>query len=191
MCRPCIIIGDMKTTRLFRGFIAASVLLALTLTLAACAPKSTPTIFIPPTQPVQLIQITPTSTSSAVTRVPTIALPTPTPPCTNILTYNKDLTIPDDTAVAPGQSIDKQWLVTNSGSCNWDSRYRLKLINGDVMGTASEEALYPARAGTQATLRILFTAPSAAGTYRSAWQAFGPGNEAFGDPVYIQIIVQP
>jgi len=191
MCRPCIIIGDMKTTRLFPGFIAASVLLALTLTLAACAPKSTPTIFIPPTQPIQLIPITPTPTIFAVTSVPTVVPPTPTPPCTNILTYNKDLTIPDDTAVAPGQSIDKQWLVTNSGSCNWDSRYRLKLINGDAMGTASEEALYPARAGTQATLRILFTAPSAAGTYRSAWQAFGPGNEAFGDPVYIQIIVQP
>ena len=191
MCRPCIIIGDMKTSRLLLNFITASVLLAFALTSAACAPKSTPTIFIPPTQPVQLIPITPTSTSSAVTSVPTIALPTPTPPCTNVLTYNKDLTIPDDTAVAPAHSIDKQWLVTNSGTCNWDSRYRLKLINGDAMGTTSEEALYPARAGSQATLRILFTAPSTAGTYRSAWQAFGPGGEAFGDAIYIQINVQP
>ncbi len=191
MCRPCIIIGDMKTFRFLPNFIAASVLLVSALTLAACAPTSTPTIFIPPTQPEQLIAITPTSTSSIITNVPTLALPTPTPPCTNILTYNKDLTIPDDTAVAPGQSIDKQWLVTNSGTCNWDARYRLKLINGDPLGAKSEEALYPARAGSQTTLRIIFTAPSAAGTYRSAWQALGPSGEAFGDPVYIQINVQP
>lgn len=191
MCRPCIIIGDMQTTRLHPNFLAAAVLSAFVLTSAACAPNSTPTIFIPPTQPAQLIPITPTSTSSALISVPTITLPTPTPACTNILTYIRDLTIPDDTAVAPGQSIDKQWLVSNSGTCNWGARYRLKLINGDAMSAASEQALYPARAGTQATLRMLFTAPSAAGTYRSAWRAFGPGGEAFGDPVYIQINVQP
>ncbi len=191
MCRPCIIIGEMKITRILLNFRTATVISAIALTLAACAPKSTPTIFIPPTQLAQLIPITPTSTSSAVTSIPTITLPTATAPCTNILTYNKDLTIPDDTAVAPGQSIDKQWLVTNSGTCNWDSRYRLKLINGDAMGTTSEQALYPARAGTQAMLRILFTTPSTAGTYRSAWQAFGSSGEAFGDPIYIQINVQP
>lgn len=191
MCRPWIIIGDMKTSRFLLDFIIAAVLLAFALTPTACAPKSTPTIFIPPTQPAQLIPITPTSTSSALTNVPTITLPTPTPPCTDVLTYVRDLTIPDDTAVAPSQSIDKQWLVTNSGTCNWDARYRLKLINGDAMGTTGEQALYPARAGTQATLRILFTAPSTAETYRSAWQAFGPSGEAFGDAIYIQINVAP
>ena len=77
----------------------------------------------------------------------------------------------------------------NSGTCDWDSRYRLKLMDGSAM-EAAEQALYPARAGAQATLRILFTAPSDTGTYKSTWQAFGPGGDVFGDPVYIQIIVQ-
>jgi len=181
----------MKTFRHIPGYGIAAVLSAFAICLAACAPRSTPPIFIPPTQLAQLIPITPTPTSSVLTDVPTFAPPTPTPPCTDVLTYNKDLTIPDDTAVAPGQSIDKQWLVTNSGTCNWDARYRLKLMSGDPMGTASEEALYPARAGTQATLRILFTAPASAGTYRSAWQAIGPGGQAFGDLVFIQINVAP
>ncbi len=58
------------------------------------------------------------------------------------------------------------------------------------MGAATEQALYPARAGAQATLRIIFTAPSDTGTYISTWQAFAPGGEAFGDTIYIQIVVQ-
>ncbi|MBI2757943.1 MAG: hypothetical protein HYX49_04615 [Chloroflexi bacterium] len=181
----------MKNTRLFPDFRAAAVLSAIALTLAACAPKSTPTIFVAPTQPAQIVVITATVANISPTSIPIITPPTPTPPCTDILTYIQDLTIPDDTAVAPGQTIDKQWLVTNSGSCNWDARYRLKLITGDAMSASTEQALYPARAGSQATLRIIFTAPSDAGTYRSAWQAFGPNNEAFGDVIYIQINVTP
>ena len=74
--------------------------------------------------------------------------------------------------MAPGSTLDKQWLVQNSGDCNWDARYRLRLISGDALGAATEQALYPARAGTQATLRILFTAPQEAGDYVSEWQAF-------------------
>ena len=86
--------------------------------------------------------------------------------------------------MTPGESIDKEWLVTNSGSCNWDSVIVLKLISGDAMGVPSEQALYPARAGTQATLRIVFTAPQNIGTYQSAWQAFAPDGTAFGRQVY-------
>jgi hypothetical protein len=86
--------------------------------------------------------------------------------------------------------VDKQWLVTNSGTCNWDSKYRLKWVGGDPLGAAAEQALYPARAGTEVTLRILFTAPAEPGTYGSTWQAFDPDGIAFGDPVYVEIVVQ-
>ena len=85
--------------------------------------------------------------------------------------------------------MDKQWLITNTGSCNWDASYRLKLIAGDAMGAPTELALYPARAGTQAILRIVFTAPANLGAYESAWQAFAPDGTAFGDAVYIQFSV--
>ena len=86
--------------------------------------------------------------------------------------------------------MDKQWLVANSGTCNWNERYHLKLIDGPALGAATDQILYPARAGSQATLRILFTAPTDTGTYKSTWQAFGPGGDAFGDTIYIQIVVQ-
>jgi len=85
--------------------------------------------------------------------------------------------------------LEKEWLVTNSGTCHWDSGYRLKLVGGEAMGAPLELALHPARAGTQATVRISFTAPLLAGTYQSAWQAFAPDGTPFGDAIYMTINV--
>jgi hypothetical protein len=87
--------------------------------------------------------------------------------------------------------MDKQWLVTNSGTCNWDSTYHLKWIGGEMFGAADTQPIFPARAGTQATLRIIFTAPAVEGTYESAWQAIDPNGNIFGDAVFITVNVSP
>ncbi len=157
---------------------------------SACAPQATPTPFRPPTQP------QPTPALPTVTPIPALptstATATPTAgPCLNNLEFIEDVTIPDGTTVSSGSAIDKQWLVNNSGSCDWDSDYRLKWIGGDPMGANQEQALYPARAGTKAPIRILFTAPAAEGSYESAWQAYGSNGIAFGDPIYMKIVVIP
>jgi hypothetical protein len=138
------------------------------------------------------------STPSSVPPLPTdtllASLPvlnTLTPSCVNGLTFISDLTIDDDTIVAPGSSLDKQWLVQNSGTCNWDGRYRLRLINDVALGALPEQALFPARAGLQASVRIIFTAPLDAGTYTSEWQAFDSNGIPFGDSFYVKIVVQP
>ncbi|MEW6402092.1 MAG: NBR1-Ig-like domain-containing protein [Chloroflexota bacterium] len=186
---------NADTTR-NKGMVSAFIFVFLWL-MTACAPTETPTPFRPPTHlpPTQPLPTT-TSLPQVVTRVPptpTLSVsPTPTeiPPCTDNLTFVSDVTIPDGTIVAPGSSVDKQWLVTNSGACDWDSSYRLKWVGGDPLGAATEQALYPARAGTQITLKIIFTAPTEPGTYGSTWQAFGPDGTAFGDTVYVEIVVQ-
>jgi hypothetical protein len=103
----------------------------------------------------------------------------------------QDLSIPDGTVLAPGELIDKRWQVANTGTCHWDARYRLKLVGGDDLGAGDSVPLYPARAGRQATLRILFTAPQSAGTYECRWQAVGPDGIAFGQSFYMQIVVSP
>lgn len=107
--------------------------------------------------------------------------------CTNQLTYEKDLTLPDGTFVDPGTSLDKQWQVKNEGTCNWDETYSLKLINGDAMGASDPQAIMPARGGTEAVIRIVFTAPTEPGKYTSTWQAYGPDGQPFGD--YISILI--
>jgi hypothetical protein len=168
------------------------ILMASTLA-QACAPTITPTPFRPPTQPLPT-SVLPTTTSvpPLFTAVPTeTATATPEGPCTNNLSFLNDITIPDDTSILPGASIDKQWLVQNSGSCNWDATYHLRWIGGDPLGANTEQALYPAKAGTQATLRIEFTAPVLEGPYESAWQAVSPDGNVFGDLIYIKIVVTP
>lgn len=169
----------------------------LTWVLAACGPARTPTYFVPPTA--ANIPLAPAdgpgnpgpAFTPTPAQIPTIVVPSPTPPCTDGLTYVQDLTIPDGTNFAPGQQIDKQWLVSNSGTCNWDDRYRLKLIGGDAMSASPLLALFPARAGTQATIRIVFTAPQQTGLYQSQWQAMNPEGLDFGDAFYISIAVSP
>jgi hypothetical protein len=112
-----------------------------------------------------------------------------TPECSDRLSYLEDLSIPDGTHVQPGQKLDKQWQVGNSGTCNWTVEYQLHLSAGPDLDTPKEQALFPARSGTQATIRILFTAPKEPGNYRSAWQAYNPQGTAFGDTIFIDFVV--
>ena len=140
-----------------------------------------PTLIIQPTREIAVIEST---------LAPTI-FPTVNPEeCSNDLRYVEDLTIPDNTATTFGLMLDKQWLVENSGTCHWTSEYRLRNIGGAALGAPAEIALYPARAGTQATIQILFTAPFAEGVYESAWQAIDASGSPFGDPIYMSIVVQ-
>jgi hypothetical protein len=161
---------------------------------SACNPQAAPIPFRPPTKPA------PTQILSTTTPIPAIytAVPTPTVtatateiPCTNNLEFLQDITIPDGTSISVGAAIDKQWLVNNNGTCDWNSTYRLKWISGDPLGAAQEQVLYPARASTQATIRVAFTAPTTEGTYESWWQAYGPDGIAFGDPISMKIVIFP
>ncbi|GAB4463313.1 MAG: hypothetical protein Kow0070_23610 [Anaerolineales bacterium] len=182
-----------------RFFLHRCLLCLLGIFLAsACSPASPPTPFIPPTNPPPLIQptliIRPAPT--ATPQVQVIPLPTIVPTldqsnCTNNLTFVEDLTIPDNSFIPFGAAIDKQWLVANSGTCHWTSEYRLRRVGGAALGAPDETALYPAKAGTQAVIQILFTAPFEEGVYESAWQAFDPSGQPFGDPFYIRILVSP
>jgi len=175
-------------------------LLAL-ISASACSPLPTETPFIPPTALPQLIEptliINPTQNVVVVqtTPVPTIIIPTATinpTDCVNNLIFVEDLTIPDNTPIAYGATLDKQWLVQNNGTCDWNAGYRLKYIGGAVLGAPDEIALYPAKSGTQATIQITFTAPFEDGKYESAWQAFDPNGFAFGDPIFMRIeVVSP
>jgi len=174
-------------------------LLAVTLTLlfaSACSSASTATPFLPPTLQAPLIEptliINPTKAIIVVqsTPLPTIPATVAAEECFNNLTFVEDITIPDNSFITFGASIDKQWLVENSGTCDWNSEYRLKHIGGAVLDAPEEIALYPARAGTRATIQILFTAPFTDGVYESAWQAYDPAGIAFGDPIYVRVVIQ-
>ncbi|MGW8251220.1 MAG: NBR1-Ig-like domain-containing protein [Anaerolineales bacterium] len=131
----------------------------------------------------------PTPPHAVPTVSPSPPAASPTPSCSNNLTFLEDASIPDGSLVQPQETLDKTWIVENSGTCNWDERYRLKLIAGPEMNVSPEQALYPARSGTQVPIRLVFVAPLDLGEYRSAWQAYSPDGQAFGDPIFIDVVV--
>jgi len=163
--------------------------LVLAAALSACGQSRGPAeVFVPPTLSARLPQNSPsTATPVLPSRKP---VHRPTLSCVNNLTFVADLTYPDGTKVTAGSVIDKQWKVKNSGTCNWDGRYRLRRIGGNLSAAnGDEQALYPARAGADAVIHVRFIAPKKPGPYLSTWQAFDPSGRPFGDPIYIQIWV--
>ena len=95
-----------------------------------------PTFIIQPTQNVVVIQTTPVPDGHPST-------PSNAEDCVNDLTFVGDLTIPDNTFITYGSTIDKQWLVQNSGTCNWNDKYRLRHIGGAELGAPEEILLLP------------------------------------------------
>lgn len=144
-------------------------------------PFKAPTVIVPPAPPT--LTPAPTSITPLVTPAPKS--------CTNNLSYIEDVNIPDGSEVLPGVPLIKQWKVKNSGDCNWNDQYHLKFINGTEMGAEPEQALYPARTDSEAIITLRFTSPPEAGTYYSTWQAHDPTGLPFGDPIYIEFVVNP
>lgn len=196
MCPPFFLMMILRL-RSRRLFLSQRLIFLIVLSLlSACTSAVTPAPFIPPTAPVALIQptfiINPTENAVVHQPAPLATLP-PTERaaenCVNNLTFAEDLTVSDYSYIAYGASIDKRWLVQNSGTCNWDETYRLRHIGGATLGAPEEIMLYPAKSGAQAIVQIFFTAPFADGEYVSAWQAFDPYGFAFGDPLFLRIEV--
>jgi hypothetical protein len=177
----------------------SAVFIVIALGMGGCVARQTPAFFMAPTEspgtgPSRVLPAaaaSPAAPTGAASSALDLTAPSPTPPCTNGLTYIQDLTVPDGSNFAPGQDIDKQWQVRNSGTCNWDQGYGLKLISGDAFGNQPLLPLFPARAGAQAVLEIHFTAPPSGGLYECHWRAVDPQGQPFGDAVYMQVSVAP
>lgn len=135
--------------------------------------------------------VTPDSAETTPSPIPDAysAISTPTAPCVNSARFLADLTIPDGTVVAPGETIDKRWSVQNDGTCDWGPGYRLTHVAGEGLIGPEEVALFPARAGSSAVWQVLLQAPEAPGEYMSQWQARAPDGRLFGQEVYLIVVV--
>jgi hypothetical protein len=160
----------------FLGFVA--------ILLIGCGAKiePTPTAELPPLPPV-FTTVTPTP-------APTIPQPRVQQACQDNALFLEDLTIPDGSIIPPGAVLDKRWSIQNSGTCDWGQDYRLLRLGEDSFDGPQALALYPARAGSTAILRVELTAPLAPGDYLSRWQAQSPDGTLFGDVVYILVVVE-
>jgi hypothetical protein len=188
------IIGNNTTWLDFMSKLKFPFFIIILVFLAACGqqdaiPTPTEGVFTPPTpEPTQDPAALPAQELLLEQQLEEIR-PTPTPVCSNSLWFLQDVTIPDGSVVIPGERLDKRWEVRNNGTCNWGAGYQVKLIAGPGMGIPVRQALYPALSTTDVVIRMVFIAPVEPGRYRSAWQAYGPQDNPFGDPFFIDVIV--
>jgi hypothetical protein len=155
----------------------------------------------------QEVQPTPTSVPPTATELPTITpLPTATQapptataipiPC-NRAEFVLDVTIPDGTTLPPGAEFLKIWRLKNSGSCIWNSNYRLVFESGDFMGVYEVFSLRSnVLPGESVDISANLVAPNNPGLYRSNWKLRSPDGVIFGlganadKPFWAEIRVQ-
>ncbi len=105
------------------------------------------------------------------------------------MTFVSDVSIPDNTAMTPGQNFTKTWKVLNSGTCNWDAGFKFAFVGGEQMSGVA--FTLPSAVAANATLdvSVAMIAPTKTGTLRGNWRMQTAGGQFFGDEVYVQIVV--
>jgi hypothetical protein len=153
--------------------VAEQTATALAMPTATFTASPTNTLLPPPTVPV-------IGTTAAAPLAPLSS-------CDNSA-YIKDVTIPDGTAVNPGQAFKKTWLVSNTGTCTWTPTYKLGFGYGEAMGGAATPIGVTVAPGAQAEVSVTLTAPAKSGSLTGNWRLFNDKGEAFG--TWLSVVVQ-
>ena len=166
---------------------AAAVFTKAAETAAAAAPSATAVLPEATVTPIPTNTLYPTQAPTA----------TATPiPC-NRATFGKDVTYPDNTAVAPGEVFTKTWEIKNTGSCTWTSGYVLLFDSGDQMSAPATASITSGSVAPGATVSISvqLTAPTTPGTYQGNFKLRSPDNIVFGintdgqGPFWVKVVV--
>lgn len=132
------------------------------------APKDTPTS-APTDTPAATPTDTPTPTKTPrPTKTPTpTATPTPRLPMARFVA---DVTIPDGTAMQPGQSFTKTWRVENNGAVPWGEGTQLVFASGAQMGGSSPISVGDVEPGDTVDISVNMVAPTESGTHTGRWR---------------------
>jgi len=105
-----------------------------------------------------------------------------TPEVCDQVKFIKDVTIPDEMDLAPGESFTKTWRLQNTGSCPWGIGYLLYFETGDIMGGPSSKDLTSEtiRPGENLDISVDLVAPLETGTYQGFWKLRNVRGEGFG-----------
>jgi polar amino acid transport system substrate-binding protein len=116
--------------------------------------------------------------------------PTATPVgCYDGMEFVRDVKVPDNTEMRPGQDFDKVWRVRNTGTCTWDRDYRLVFVQGDRMEGDSDNVSTTTRPGDTYDLIMDQKAPNSPGKYTGVWQMVNENGTPFGERIWVKIRV--
>jgi len=123
----------------------------------------------------------PTVTPLPVTPIPTISSTLPPSTLCDRAWFLGDVTVPDGTVYAPGETFTKTWKLRNVGSCTWTTDYSLVFSTGDQMGSPVSINL-PTSVGPreEIDLSVDLVAPTTPGSYRGNWLLKNTSGELFG-----------
>ena len=102
-------------------------------------------------------------------------------PCDQVR-FIKDVTIPDEMDLAPGEQFTKVWRLENAGTCPWTIGYLLYFESGDIMGgptskDLTSETILP---GETVDVSVKLVAPEEIGAYQGFWKLRNVKGEGFG-----------
>lgn len=159
---------------------------------AAMTPSVTATIEVTPTA----TEVPPTETPSGPTSTPTkTPYPTTDPSAiANNAKFITDVTFPDGSDFARGETFVKTWQFHNIGTTTWSTGYKLVFVGGDtkLIGAGGIYYVYlpeVVEPKGYVDISITFVAPTELGTYTSYWQLYTDQGVPFGDTVRIVIDV--
>jgi hypothetical protein len=148
------------------------------LTVAALSTLSAST----PKTPTPIAVFTPTSLPQIQ---PTQGVSTPAPGSLtgfcDAAQYVADVTVPDNTVMAPNFSFTKTWRLKNIGTCTWTTSYKVDFASGNPMS-----AVYPVNLpnsvapGQTVDVSVNMVSPSGSGAYQGNWKLKNASGVSFG-----------
>ncbi len=168
---------------------AAATLAAQQQTLQAAVPSATPTPAVSATPTATITPLVSPTLSGLVGTFSTATLSGVVAPTCDNSVYLSDVTIPDNTAVNPGQSFTKTWKVSNTGTCTWSAAYQIILISGDAMSGKATPIGIVVAPGQSADISVAMVAPSTAGTITGTWRLQNDKSQPFGTQLTVVIKV--
>ncbi|HEY5982915.1 MAG TPA: NBR1-Ig-like domain-containing protein [Anaerolineales bacterium] len=138
---------------------------------------------------------TATSTTAPFPTLPSVTStvppqPSPTSTC-DVAQFVADVTIPDDTIIAPNANFTKTWRLKNVGTCSWTTSYAVIFFSGESMsGPATQALAGNVNPGQTVDLSVNLKAPASNGTYTGNWKLRNAAGIAFSQ-FYVRIKVQP
>ena len=144
--------------------------------------------------------VIPTVTPTAITQ-PTLTPvgPTSTPAgCVDGMEYVADLNLDDNNMksppiMQPGQAFRKGWRIKNTGTCTWNSSYRLTYDGGNSPASSMGGQPTPIQGqvppGSVYDIFVDLVAPITPGEYQGFWVLRNQANLKFGNRVWVGIRV--
>ncbi|KAJ2612141.1 hypothetical protein H4S08_002836 [Coemansia sp. RSA 1365] len=105
--------------------------------------------------------------------------------------FIEDVTMPDDTVVAPNENLVKIWSVANMGNNEWPKGSMLVHISGEPAAAGKRKAV-PIVVGKryeQVGIAVDLVTPSSPGRHVSQWRLMTPDGHYFGAGLWCTVVV--